>query len=168
MNTLTEFESSIYSAIQTKCVKYKWYALDPNRNDYDKVLSALKKIIDIFGCVEFKDDNYDSYRRCDSYAEVREYLQNQNTSDSERVESTISQKVNNTTTEEKELLKSKQIELKKKPEYKRDRPLDSVEIERQRIVDKIMFQYNKKGEASRVESLKEQERLNKIKEWKNK
>lgn len=166
MNTLTEFESSIYSAIQTKCVKYKWYALDPNRNDYDKVLSALKKIIYIFGCVEFKDDNYDSYRKCDSHVDVREYFQNQNTGDSGCAESTISQKASNTIKEEKESLKSKQIELKKKPEHKRDRPLDSVEIERQRIVDKIMAEYNKKGEAARAESLKEQERLNKIKEWK--
>lgn len=167
METLTAFESSIYSIIQTKCIKYKWYVLDPNRSDYNEVLSALKKIIDIFGCVEFKDDKYDSYRKCDSYIEIREYFRNQNTSNSDRVESMISPNINNTTKEEKKPLKSKQIESKRKPEYKKDRPLDSVEIERQRIVDKIMAEYNKKGEAARAEALKEQERLNKIKEWKN-
>lgn len=70
---LNDFEKTIYHKFLTKCEKGKWYVLDKKRQDYNQIFEALKKILEVYGGVEFEDMEFIRYRRCDSRKEISEW-----------------------------------------------------------------------------------------------
>lgn len=42
--------------------KYQWFRIDENRKDREDFISAIKSFIDTWGCAEFRDTTYSSFR----------------------------------------------------------------------------------------------------------
>lgn len=52
-----------------KCEYDKWYNIDPNREDFEKIVSSMKRVIDCFGVIEFLDDTFTKFKRVKSFRE---------------------------------------------------------------------------------------------------
>lgn len=57
------------SNIVLKCEYGKWYNIDPNREDFEKIVSSMKRVIDCFGVIEFLDDTFTKFKRVKSFRE---------------------------------------------------------------------------------------------------
>lgn len=62
MDRLTEYEKDIFSKIESKLKVGKWYPIDPNREDYEKVISVIDKFHECYGLIEFYDKEKTKYK----------------------------------------------------------------------------------------------------------
>lgn len=154
------------SNIVLKCEYGKWYNIDPNREDFEKIVSSMKRVIDCFGVIEFLDDTFTKFKRVKSFREEfsefgsRQEINKPSVSLIRNTGGTFSSKTYKHTTEEKKSLKSLIFTSNKK-----DIP---GLCSRPDICERIMKEKSQKEYFKTEQQEKEKQRIEKIKQWKKK
>lgn len=86
--------------------KFQWFRIDENRKDREDFIAAIKTFIDNWGCAEFRDETYSSFRvfyRDDKVKEEMERIKS-NRAQNKTAEATISSQTSIDTTEQRSSL----------------------------------------------------------------
>lgn len=160
----TQKECDVVQKLFTKCTFGKLYNLSPDQDGYKTILSALNKLCDQYGIVEFLTEKKEKFRIILKKNKVLEKLGvdvDDGFSDTRLLRGVGSNRISKpyirTKIENKELIQA-EIDSKR-------RPIPGV-CSRPDIVSKIIEEYNRPEKEKQEKLKKEQERLKKIKEWK--
>lgn len=151
--------------IVLKCEYDKWYNIDPNREDFEKIVSSMKRVIDCFGMIEFLDDTFTKFKRVKRFREEFSVLGSRHESDKPSVASirntgeALSSKTYKHTAEEKKSLKSLNFTSDKKE-------IPGL-CSRPDICERIMKEKSQKEYFKTKEQEKEKQRIEKIRQWRN-
>lgn len=163
---LTSYETKLFENLLTKCTFDKWYEIDKNRPDREEFVNGVKKFIDIWGLAEFRDDKFDKFRLiyrftqyearlCMSKIDLYDGTIDQNQKDIQTVYNGIG------------FNRAYNIEYLEVPKTTLERRGPPPERPISEIAQRIVDNYNKMSEEKKILAMQEQERINKINEWKN-